>query len=433
MITRTTAYTIDLDRPTVEDRWDAPLTYGDKSANIIQATLMRGAVAATLSNATVMLYGVLSDGTTAFRAGTVSGNVVTCELDYTFYAVPGKMDLLVQLSEGTAVTNTPLRITAHVKTGQTGELVSTGEQFSLAALQAIIAGCETATENAGNAADSIDNMTVAASPVSPGGAPTAAVSDAEGHKHVLFGIPSGLKGDTGASITGAAFDGDDIVLTKDDSTTVTLEDAVPTLTGPQGVKGDAGVMVYSGTAITGTSTTPTTYATGITLAYVGDRYHYNGTVDAQRGNVYKCTLGGDADTALWVYDGNIRGVAGSGSVSTVNGISPDGNGDVALEAEDIQTTGGTVQGDLDAKATGSTTTCTLPTSGWSGTGPYTYAATATGVTSNNLVLAGPAPASKSAYEACGAYPSAQGAGTLTFTAESMPTEAITVNVAVFNL
>lgn len=322
MITRTTAYTIDLDRPTVEDRWDAPLTYGDKNANIIQATLMRGAVAATLSNAAVMLYGVLSDGTTTFRVGTVSGNVVTCELDYTFYAVPGKMDLLLQLSEGTTVINTPLRITANVKAGQTSELVSTGEQFSLAELQAIAAACEAATE-------AIEDMTVSASAVAVGGAPTAAVSDVSGHKHIALGIPTGA---TGASITGAAISGADIVFTKSDATSVTLADAVPALTGPQGIQGPAGVMVYSGTAITGTSTTPTAYVTGITLAYVGDRYHYNGTTDAQRGNVYKCTLGGDADTALWVYDGNIRGVAGVGSVVTVDGVSPDGNGDVPLGA-----------------------------------------------------------------------------------------------------
>lgn len=84
-------------------------------------------------------------------------------------------------------------------------------------------------------------------------------------------------------------------------------------------------------------------------------------------------------------------------------------------------------------ATGVTRTATLPTSGWSGTGPYTYAASVTGVTEDNVVLAGPAPASKSEYEACGAYPSAQGDGTLTFTAQSVPTIQITANVVILNL
>lgn len=83
--------------------------------------------------------------------------------------------------------------------------------------------------------------------------------------------------------------------------------------------------------------------------------------------------------------------------------------------------------------TAKATTVTLPTSGWSGTGPYTYTATVASVTATNLVLAGPAPASKADYEDCGAYASAQGAGTLTFTAKSVPTTAITVNVATYNL
>lgn len=77
-------------------------------------------------------------------------------------------------------------------------------------------------------------------------------------------------------------------------------------------------------------------------------------------------------------------------------------------------------------------TATLPTSGWSGTGPYTYTASVTDVTADNVVLAGPAPASKAVYEDCGAYPSAQGAGTLTYIAESVPTSTITVNVVVLN-
>lgn len=77
-------------------------------------------------------------------------------------------------------------------------------------------------------------------------------------------------------------------------------------------------------------------------------------------------------------------------------------------------------------------TAALPTTGWSGSGPYTYAASVTGVTADNVVLAGPAPASKTLYEAAQAYPSAQGAGTLTFTAANVPTAEITVNVVILN-
>ena len=59
-----------------------------------------------------------------------------------------------------------------------------------------------------------------------------------------------------------------------------------------------GGRYFSGNAITGLSTTPTAYSSsGISEAIVGDVY-INTT-----GQMYICTLGGDANTALWKYSG----------------------------------------------------------------------------------------------------------------------------------
>ena len=58
-----------------------------------------------------------------------------------------------------------------------------------------------------------------------------------------------------------------------------------------------GGRYFSGNAITGTSTTPTAYETGIEEAVAGDIY-INTT-----GQMYICTECGDEDTALWVYSG----------------------------------------------------------------------------------------------------------------------------------
>ena len=83
----------------------------------------------------------------------------------------------------------------------------------------------------------------------------------------------------------------------------------------QGVQGETGLrgsLTFSGSAITGTSTTPTVYATGITLAIIGDRYRNTDSGSGSYQNEYVCTLGGDAATALWAYDGNVRGAAGDG-------------------------------------------------------------------------------------------------------------------------
>lgn len=74
--------------------------------------------------------------------------------------------------------------------------------------------------------------------------------------------------------------------------------------GPQGVKGDTGQRGsrwVSGTSITGTSTTPTVYATGITDSLANDHY-----INVNTGNCYRCQTGGNAATATWIYVGNLN-------------------------------------------------------------------------------------------------------------------------------
>lgn len=74
---------------------------------------------------------------------------------------------------------------------------------------------------------------------------------------------------------------------------------------------------------------------------------------------------------------------------------------------------------------------TLAADGWA---DNQQTVTVTGVTAdeeNCHVIPTPAPASRNAYAEAGICCSVQGDGTLTFTCESVPSEAITVNVAVF--
>lgn len=68
-----------------------------------------------------------------------------------------------------------------------------------------------------------------------------------------------------------------------------------------------GGMTYAGSGITGSSTTATVFpGSGVTKAYPDDVY-INTDTDDSCGNVYSCVTGGDANTATWVYNGNIRG------------------------------------------------------------------------------------------------------------------------------
>jgi hypothetical protein len=68
---------------------------------------------------------------------------------------------------------------------------------------------------------------------------------------------------------------------------------------------------YTGTAITGTSTTATTFPdSGITAAKVGDMY-----LNTSTQNTYRCTTAGAASVAKWVYVSNIKGATGGAGSS----------------------------------------------------------------------------------------------------------------------
>ncbi len=72
-------------------------------------------------------------------------------------------------------------------------------------------------------------------------------------------------------------------------------------------------------------------------------------------------------------------------------------------------------------------TATLTVAGWSGT---TQTVSVTGVTANSILTVTYAPASHDAWLDAGVYCSAQGAGTLTFTCESVPSAALTANIVI---
>lgn len=79
---------------------------------------------------------------------------------------------------------------------------------------------------------------------------------------------------------------------------------------------------YTGTAITGTSTTPTTFSgSGISNATAGDMY-----LNTSTNNTYQCTLGGAPSVALWKYVDNIGGGDGRG-ISSITYQSSSGNVD----------------------------------------------------------------------------------------------------------
>lgn len=149
-------------------------------------------------------------------------------------------------------------------------------------------------------------------------------------------LPTGMSVASGANVAGtASAEGsltitvaDDSDLGGTDSGTITLTFKVGSTvigtkvftwskayTGATGATGDNAVW-YAGTGITGTSTTATTFSgSGVANAKVGDMY-----LNTSTQNVYRCTVGGAASAAKWVYLANIKGATGTSSTNVIIGL-----------------------------------------------------------------------------------------------------------------
>ena len=101
--------------------------------------------------------------------------------------------------------------------------------------------------------------------------------------------------------------------------------------GINGIDGKDGGKWYSGTAMTGTSTTATVFSgSGITSAVIGDMYLNTTTY-----NTYRCTVAGAPSIAKWVYVNNIKGGIGD----TGRGVSSIQN-QYYLSTSNTEQTGG---------------------------------------------------------------------------------------------
>lgn len=109
--------------------------------------------------------------------------------------------------------------------------------------------------------------------------------------------------------------------------------------GPKGEKGNDGTdgrrgsRWTLGTAVTGTSTTPAVFSgTGITDALTDDVY-----MNTETGNIYRCTLSGNAQTAQWAYTGSLKGPTGATGSPGATGATGAVDANTQIEFSDIGT------------------------------------------------------------------------------------------------
>ena len=260
---------IDVDAETQMTPLKALYASGDKNAHTFELSLYRGAEEMDLSGASAQGYFIRADGYTVPITGAISGNAVTLTLSEACYYIVGNFNLIIKVSIGES-RKSVFWGNGYVVRSMTGAIVDEENVIpSLDELLAQIAAAEsaakaanTATTNANNAtkaaqtattnanaatkaantaAGKIDNMTVQASGLEAGAAPTADLSLVDGHYNLSFAIPKGDKGNTGA--TGATPEITVKVVTGEAGTQAsvtqsgTAENPVITLTIPRGDTG----------------------------------------------------------------------------------------------------------------------------------------------------------------------------------------------------
>lgn len=272
-IKRTTRATVELNKVLAEGGVQLRLFEDDKDADIIEVHVTVDGIAADLDGMIAAAEMRRADGTRVECEGTVSGGVVTIELNEHCYVLPGEMTLSIRIGNGTSNSLTLLVIHGEVIERGDGAMVDIDE--TLVDIEDIIelyAGMtkaleETveATENAKEAANAVASMTATATSV-----PSTEAAN----------VWKGTNENGG----------------------IQLSFAIP--------RGERGTMIYNGDKITGKSTTPKAFETGIARALKGDLYANVGMGD-DAGNIYECTEGGNAATALWKYKTNWRGATGA--------------------------------------------------------------------------------------------------------------------------
>lgn len=214
---------------------------GDKNAHIFELSLYRGAEEIDLSGASAQGYFIRADGYTVPIEGEISGNIVTLTLSEGCYYVVGNFNLIIKVSIGEsrksvfwgngyvvrsmtdaivdeenvipsldellaqiAATESAAKSANQAASAANSAATSAAQAASAAGTNASAANsaansATAAASAASAAATKIDDMTITATGLVAGAAPTVDLTDVDGHYNIALGLPKGDKGDPGAT------------------------------------------------------------------------------------------------------------------------------------------------------------------------------------------------------------------------------------------
>ena len=125
MIAETKTTRVDIRQGAAHLVLRAPLATMDNMAHVFEAQVYDGDTAADLSGATCEADFIRADGVTVMLDGTVSGSTASVTLGANCYAVPGRFELAVKLTQGDTV-HTILRAEGSVTTSRTDAMTGAG-------------------------------------------------------------------------------------------------------------------------------------------------------------------------------------------------------------------------------------------------------------------------------------------------------------------
>lgn len=217
--TRISVPPVELNRGIRKTFFETLFATGGNKAHRIDVPLVRDGKAVSLSGAQADgFFTPYAGNKTIHCSGTVSGSTVSVTLDKSCYTQTGPFAFVIQVTLN-GVTNTVFWGESSVFSG-TAETIIDGNYMiydlpellkriaamdeATTAAQAATTNANTATANAdtaaasaNNAAKKIDSMTVQVSGLEAGAAPTAKLTETDGHYHLAFGVPKGNTGATG--------------------------------------------------------------------------------------------------------------------------------------------------------------------------------------------------------------------------------------------
>lgn len=403
---------IDLDKPLVRVNVGGVMASNDKQADQYSVSITRSGENVPLTGCSAHGYMILPNGETIKITGTVSGNTASVIIPQSGYAYDGAFTLAIKVS-GTDYNATVAIFDGHIVQTVTETIVD-GDRvlYGVDEILALINDMEEAEEAASTAATNANDKATAAQTAADNATEKAAAAQ-EAASNANTKAAAANTAASAANTAAAKINGLTVAATGLDAG-ATPTAAISEVDGhkhiafglPKGAKGDTGSTGATPALSIGTVTTgaPGTQAsasfTGTAAAPVlnltiprGDAGSGSvSTVDSVQPDGGNVPLGAVRyNTAQSLSDAqkqqareNIGAGTGQGTVKTVDGESPYVEGDVHINAVrySAQTLTAAQQtlarGNIGA-ASSANYTATLSTGGWSASAPYTQTVSVTGL------------------------------------------------------